>query len=418
MPKASGQRDRKISMSRRSGQNGHIEKHNNNWRVRFWLDVVGQDKPKHMSVTLCPIHGPGALGASERQRKAREIIAASGADSVENFQKVEASRNGLTFRDQAARWITNGETRKRKPFKPATVNTYYCNLNKWLNPLLGDKPLASLDNLVMKEFVSKLTAEKLKPKTIAEIVAIAKQVVASAQDDRGNEMYPRKWNHSFIDLPVVKESEQFRPSVESPEVTSIIQKSDGQFQALYALLATSGMRIGEALAIRIEDDPQRTHLSVDCRTIHVVTSIWGGNEQAPKTENSPREIDLPSALAEYLKAYIGDRTSGWLFHTEDDTPLWPRNVARDSLTELGVPGFHVFRRFRLTNLREAGVPEDIIRFWMGHADRTITDRYSMMKRRVAVRKEWAEKVGLCFELPPSVPCVPQQEKVGTFAIAA
>lgn len=66
--------------------------------------------------------------------------------------------------------------------------------------------------------------------------------------------------------------------------------------------------------------------------------------------------------------------------------MWPRNIARDSLSKLIVPGFHVFRRFRLTNLREAGVPGDIERFWMGHADKTIGDRYSFRKLRLPIRE--------------------------------
>jgi integrase len=405
-------------MTRRSGQNGHIEKHRGNWRVRFWMDVVGQEKRQHKSVIICPVHGPGSLGASERERRAREVIAASGADSVETFQKAEASRNGLTFRDQAARWLANGQSKTRRPFKPATVQTYHSALHAWLNPKLGDMPLSAVDNAAMKGLVAELTKAGLAAKTIVEIVAVAKKVVKSAQDDRGNEMYPRTWNHDFMDLPVVKESEQFRPTVESPEVSTIIQSSEGQFQVLYALLATSGMRIGEALAIRIETDPKRAHISGDCKTLHVVTSIWSGNQQAPKTDGSQREIDLPSSLALYLKDYIGSRTSGWLFESEEGTPLWPRNIARDSLSKLNVPGFHVFRRFRLTNLREAGVPEDIIRFWIGHADRSITDRYSFMKRRLALRRQWAERVGLGFKLPRFVPHVPQEAKEQVATMAA
>jgi hypothetical protein len=39
--------------------------------------------------------------ASERKRKANEIIAASGADSVEHFEKVVGSNHGIAFRQQA-----------------------------------------------------------------------------------------------------------------------------------------------------------------------------------------------------------------------------------------------------------------------------------------------------------------------------
>jgi len=35
-----------------------------------------------------------------------------------------------------------------------------------------------------------------------------KMVVASAVDKEGEQIYPRKWNHDFIDLPVVEQAKQ------------------------------------------------------------------------------------------------------------------------------------------------------------------------------------------------------------------
>ena len=64
-------------------------------------------------------------------------------------------------------------------------------------------------------------------------------------------------------------------------------------------------------------------------------------------------------------------------------------------------GFHAFRRFRVTHLRKNRVPEDLIQFWIGHAEKSVTDGYSKVKEDVEFRKEVAERIGLGFELPPS-----------------
>jgi len=40
-------------------------------------------------------------------------------------------------------------------------------------------------------------------------------VVASAVDEQGEEIYPRKWNAEFIDLPVVEKERQNTPSFSS-----------------------------------------------------------------------------------------------------------------------------------------------------------------------------------------------------------
>src|SRR6266446_6101067 len=82
------------SMSRRSGQNGSIQQDGKWYVIRFWKDVAGQEKRQRVRERICPISGPGKLSAPERERKAKEVIAASGADSVEHFEKVVQSLHG------------------------------------------------------------------------------------------------------------------------------------------------------------------------------------------------------------------------------------------------------------------------------------------------------------------------------------
>ena len=50
-------------------------------------------------------------------------------------------------------------------------------------------------------------------------------------------------------------------------------------------------------------------------------------------------------------------------------------------------------------VRKQHAPEDLIRFWLGHADKTVTDRYSKLNEDVTFRKKVAEQVGIGFELP-------------------
>jgi integrase len=71
-------------------------------------------------------------------------------------------------------------------------------------------------------------------------------------------------------------------------------------------------------------------------------------------------------------------------------------------------GAHALRRFRTTWLRKQGAPEDLIRFWLGHASKNVTDDYSKLKEDVAFRKKVTEQVGIGFELPAQTPA-PQTE---------
>lgn len=203
-----------------------------------------------------------------------------------------------------------------------------------------------------------------------------KLIVASAIDKNGEQLFPRKWNHDFIDLPIVEN--QHQPTFTAETMSSIVRKADGQEQILYALLAGTGLRVGEALGLEIR------HLSCDCRTITVEQSCWEGELQTPKTKNAYRCVELCSSLAALLKEFVAERRTGLLFTNCIGNPLSQTNMLRRSLhpilEELKVEktGFHAMRRFRATWLRKQRAPEDIIKFWLGHAKESVTDTYSKL----------------------------------------
>jgi integrase len=169
-----------------------------------------------------------------------------------------------------------------------------------------------------------------------------------------------------MDLPVVKQSEQSRPSLKADPISKLIQGSNGQEQALYVLLAATEMRISEALALETK------HFINNGRTIVVEQQV---EKDAPrivrhlKTDAARREIDLHPDIAEYLRRYITEK-EGLLFQTANKTPhlngnleerwLTPR-LEKMELDEKGM-GWHAFKRFRKTWLRSQRCLEDINNF--------------------------------------------------------
>lgn len=400
-------RKRGKSMSRRSGQSGYIEVRGKYYVVRFWKDVPGQEERMHASEKVCPISGPGRLTKPERERKAREIIAASGADTPEHLAKAEGVSLGVTFREQAAWWIEHVQQRKRKPIAPATVEWWQGALDVWILPNLGDVPLSSVGNLALKGLVERMVKAGLSPKTVNTYSQVVKSVVASAVNEEGEQLFPRKWNHEFVDMPVVDKSKQNTPHFTSEVITGILASSKGYKQMFCALLGGTGLRAGEALGLEVDK-----HISVDFRTLYVRQKVRRGQlEDFLKTEGGRRDVDLCPALAEMLKKYVGERTSGFLFHNKNGNSFSQTNLLRrglhPALKKLGQPkaGFHAFRRFRTTWLRKNRTPEDLIRFWLGHADESVTDGYSKLREDVEYRREVADKIGLGFEISPQTPDV-------------
>ena len=86
-----------------------------------------QGMPAYIYYTLA---NPGSLSKSERQRRAREIVVASGADTEEYFQKVVKKKGGgITFREQAKRWFNHVQNRRRKPIALSTLELWEGCLN-------------------------------------------------------------------------------------------------------------------------------------------------------------------------------------------------------------------------------------------------------------------------------------------------
>jgi integrase len=184
-------------------------------------------------------------------------------------------------------------------------------------------------------------------------------------------------------------------------LTGIIANTEGYKQMFLALGGGGGFRAGEAIGIEIDK-----HISADFRTIKVRQKVRRGKlEHFLKTDAGRRDVDLCPALAEMLKAFVGDRTSGFLFRNKKGKFVSQTNVLRRglhaALKKLGQPkaGLHSLRRFRLTWLRKNRVPADLERFWMGHENETVGDDYSKLKDDVAFRLEQAEQVALGFESP-------------------
>lgn len=145
--------------------------------------------------------------------------------------------------------------------------------------------------------------------------------------------------------------------------------------------------------------------------IHVRRGIWNGREQAPKTVNAVREIDIDPGLAEMLGQYLGDKKAGRVFEARNGSPISANNVLKrvlhPLLEKLGIPkaGLHAFRHSRVTMLRKNGTPEDLQKQWIGHSSLRTTDRYSHTHQELEYRRLAASKVGLNLIVGPNGPKV-------------
>jgi integrase len=111
-----------------------------------------------------------------------------------------------------------------------------------------------------------------------------------------------------------------------------------------------------------------------------------------------------------LSDYIGDRKDGFLLRTRSGNMLAPESFFRSGLAAIFKRmgrtrvRFNAFRRFRESVLLRSECRQILIDYWMGHENPDMSARYGrQLIEDVKYRKEWAQKVGLGFDLPRADP---------------
>ena len=399
------------SMSRRN-QSGCLIKRGKWWKVRFRLDQPGTERRKLVSVKVA--HVSERLTRPQLQVRAKEILNREGANSKERFDRIVLN-DGLTFREQAKVYLQEAASRNRRPIQDTT--SIEGALRKWINPVIGDLPLSAVDNLALRPVASKIVQAGKSPRTVEKYILYAKQIVDSKLAPNGEPLYPRKWNNDVIDLPVVVYSEQRRPALTADGINALIGAAESDEERyLYVLLAATGMRISEALALEAH------HFINDGRTIVAKQQVVKDCPEITdrlKTPASYRQVDLHSEIASWLQKFV-DGKSGLILRTENNTPFLYGNLQDHwldpRLRKLGLSqpggGWHQFKRFRNSWLRKQRCQEDVRKFWLAHKPKEMGEVYSALKDDLGARLAEAERCGYGFVLPAPkpevVPFVPQR----------
>jgi integrase len=266
------------------------------------------------------VNGKPTLSLAEQRRRAAEIVEAAG---VNNTAQIKQSVLGLTFGEQAEAFLKYSQT-KNDPISTNTAYTWRTTLDKWLLPNIGGMLLADVKNKTLRDLVEAMVKGGLAPKSIDNYIGLVKLVVASAVDDEGEQIYPRKWNADFINAPKVKK--QHKPSFEAEGVTDIIARAKEQNRLLLLLVAATGLRLGELSGLSVED------VMDGGATITVrQQATRGGITDRLKTKNAYRIVDVHSSVAAELAAFIGTRTNGLLFATSKGTAYNPQQPSKSSL---------------------------------------------------------------------------------------
>lgn len=327
-------------------QRGHVfqlGKHLKVWYGMFREDIRkpdGQIERRQRKVRL------GALAELPTKNAARNRLS--------EFLRISAASADMTFRELTERW----EKAEGATMKASTLSHYRHTLRAYVLPAFGKRKVAAITREDIQTF---LTAQARKySESSLRSMRVALSLTLGWANDCG---WISKNPCTRIKLPKRTGGRKVTRTVLTPEqVRAIAEKLEEPYTTLVLFLAASGLRIGEAVALRWSD--------FNGNVVHVQRRILDGELDTVKSRTSERALPIEPALLERMKQ-LGE--AEWVFRSRAGTPVNPGNALRRYVQpvakELGIVlgGWHDFRHTLTTTMRRAGVHPKVISGILGHA---------------------------------------------------
>lgn len=209
---------------------------------------------------------------------------------------------------------------------------------------LGALPLEAVKREDVAAWIRDLERQGLSSKTIRDRQAFLSAAFARAVDD---ELLVRNPAHKAKIAKTARRREAVFLSLD--ELQAILAQAPAEWHPIIITLAGTGLRIGEATALRVGDvDLGRVPPTI---TVSRGWEYTGGADTilgAPKTERGARSIGLGADVVTYLRPLLSRPSDAWLFEVAG-TPVTERALL--PLWNGWVVGSGIAKRPRLHDLR-------------------------------------------------------------------
>ena len=168
-----------------------------------------------------------------------------------------------------------------------------------------------------------------------------------------------------------------RNHYQPPEIQKLLRKLEDPCRAVVLVAVSTGLRIGEILALRWKRIDQLRN------TIEVAETYSNGEFGPPKTRSSRRTIPISTSLGEVFKRLRPQNCE------PGGLALNPKNLYNRELApacdELGLPriSWHSFRHTHATLLHESGKSLKTAQLLLGHSDLETTPGVHPCNSRLA-----------------------------------
>ena len=313
--------------------------------------------------------------------------------------------NRVLFKDYISHW----KSHTALEVKENVLKDYMSIVNTHLLPAFGNTKLSNITVIALNTFfdetLKKANGERYAPNTIRNIRRVLNSILKLARAENLIGFNPVQ------DLsPIKGANANTRTALTAEEAIELLEGAKAYYEKKkdyksanvmiypFILLAmTTGLRIGEALAIKWEDiEPEKN-------IIHINKALnKEGKLQTPKTTQAYRDIVVSNDLMKLFLSF-NDGLSPFLFHTKEGTPISIHNMERGLNNVLKFANIkrkttpHEFRHTCATLAQANGASITDIQKLLGHAKASTTlDFYSHATKESAQRASTAVEKGLDF----------------------
>jgi integrase len=292
----------------------------------------------------------------------RFLTSISSSMLVGNYVDPAAGRE--TVGAYARTWLD-----RQVQLKPSTRAWYATIIQAHIEPTFGATPLSRMERSTVATWVAGLAGSGRAPATVRGRHRVLSIILASAVTDG------RIARNVASGVPLPRAKGRTKRFLDHGQVAALAEAT-GEYGLLVRVLAFTGLRFGEAAALRVADvDLLRRRLTV-ARSVTEVNGhlVWG----EPKSHHA-RSVPIPASLVtELARVCEGKRPEDLLFTAPDGGALWLRNWRRRVFDPAaradGLDGLtpHELRHTAASLAVAAGANVKAVQQMLGHASAAMT----------------------------------------------
>jgi integrase len=302
------------------------------------------------------------------------------------------------FGQYALEWVE-----RYQGIRESTRENYRRDIQRYAVPFLGAKGLGSISGRDLAEMVAWLlderaqakhhnklrveagkkpsgaTTRKLSDSTIANAMKSVRACLGTAKTEhliRFDPCIGLKLPKRDVIVQDDEDGEEVRAFTRI-QLATVLSVVHPKHRDLFELLASTGLRISEALGL------EWRHLELDeGPKVKVRQQFYRGRYEPPKTRKGRRDVPIPASLASKLRrrrlASEWSLDDDLVFANESGKPLHVENLRRRFLRtpigEAGAPwaGFHTFRHTFASMKLESGAKVTEVAALLGHSSPRVT----------------------------------------------